>query len=66
MGGEKVGEKLAENQKLIVNLIGQDKYISTRKIAEKIGISVRKTEENLSKLREKGIIARVGPAKCGY
>jgi ATP-dependent DNA helicase RecG len=66
--GEKVGEKmsLTENQKKIIDLIGGDKTISAKKIAEIIGISVRKTEENLAKLRDKGIIKRVGPAKGGY
>jgi len=31
-----------------------------------IGISERKIKENIRKLKEKGLLKRVGPAKGGY
>ena len=64
--GEKVGEKLTENQKKIIANITASPYISATELAEIIGISKRKTEENLSKLKAKGILQRIGPDKGGH
>lgn len=54
----KVGEniQLTDNQKIIVELIRMDKSISSTRISEMIGISLRNTKENLSKLKEKNVI----------
>jgi len=35
-------------------------------MADLIGISERKIKENIKKLKEKGLLKRVGPAKGGY
>ncbi|WP_373921456.1 winged helix-turn-helix domain-containing protein [Prolixibacter sp. SD074] len=43
-----------------------DPYISATSLAEKLGISRRKTETNIGKLRELGLIQRVGPPKGGH
>ena len=40
--------------------------ISARDLSDIIGISQRKIEENISKLKQKGILKRIGPAKGGY
>ena len=64
--GEKVGENLTENQESILNQIQLNKYISARELSLKIGISQRKIEENLSKLKERKILRRVGSPKGGY
>ena len=64
--GEKVGENLTENQKKIVDAIRTDKYISAKKLASKVGISQRKVEENLAKLKHIGSLKRIGPAKGGH
>jgi len=64
--GEKVGEKLSENQKLIIKYMIQNPRISARELAEKLGISTRKTEENIAKLKKKGVIKRIDPAKGGH
>ena len=40
--------------------------ISVRDLSDIIGISKRKIEENISKLKKKGLIKRIGPAKGGY
>lgn len=63
---EKVAENLTLNQKTIIELMKQNQYISARELAVAIGISHRKTQENISKLKEIRIIKRIGPAKGGY
>ncbi|PIN76891.1 transcriptional regulator [Candidatus Woesearchaeota archaeon CG10_big_fil_rev_8_21_14_0_10_36_11] len=64
--GDRLGEKLGDNQKKIIELMEEDKYISISQIAEKIGISTTAVENNIAKLKEKGLIQRVGSAKAGY
>ena len=64
--GEKVGENISDNQLFILERMRNEPYISTPKIAAELGISTRKTEENIRKLRAKGLLERIGPAKGGY
>ncbi len=64
--GERVGEKLTDNQSLILDLMQKNASISAGQIAKEIGISMRKTEENIKKLREKGWLERVGSARGGH
>ena len=64
--GDEVGENLTANQQAILAWIGRDHKISAAGIAERIGISARKVEENIRKLRNEKIIERIGPAKGGY
>ena len=64
--GDRLGEKLGDNQKKIIELMHQDKYISIPQIAEKVGISTTAVENNIAKLKEKGFVKRVGSAKAGY
>ena len=63
---EKVVENLSENQKQIIELVRRDNYITANEIAREIGISHRKVQENMAKLKERGILKRIGPAKGGY
>jgi len=62
----KVGEKLTENQKKIIQFISKKPYVSARELSTLVGISSRKIEENIVKLKKKGLLKRVGPAKGGY
>lgn len=72
--GEKAGEKnkgskyedLTENQKLIIKYLRQDPKLSAVSLAEKVGISARKVENNIKKLKEKGLLIRQGSPKKGY
>lgn len=64
--GKKVGEKLTANQQVIVETMLVDNTITAKQLAIKLGISLRKTEENISKLRKMNILKRVGPSKGGY
>lgn len=63
---EKVGERVTENQKRVLEEIMKDKYITVKRLSESIGISERKTQENIKKLKDKGLLKRVGPDKGGY
>ncbi len=41
-------------------------YISTRELEGEVGISQRKIKDNLKKLKELGLIERIGKAKGGH
>jgi predicted HTH transcriptional regulator len=64
--GDKVGDKITENQMQLLECIRKDPYISAQKIAEQIGISSRKTEDNIKKLKGLGMLERIGNPKTGY
>ena len=64
--GERLGEKLGKNQKLILKLMNEESQITIPIIAQRIGISTTAVENNIAKLKEKGLLKRVGPAKGGY
>ncbi len=59
-------EKVTENQKKILQQMAQNPCISSRELGEIIGISDRKVRENIRKLKDKGVIRRVGSAKGGH
>ncbi len=58
--GNRVGNHLSDNQQLIVEKIRANSKILAMKLFEAIGISKRKIEENLAKLKAMNIIKRVG------
>ena len=63
---DKVTDKVTDNQNLILHYIIERTEISTRDLAEKVGISQRKIKENISKLKSLGLLKRIGPAKGGH
>lgn len=63
---ERVTEKVTENQSIIIREIGKDPFVTAVRLAEVLGISLRKTKENIRKLQKKGFIRRIGPDKGGY
>ena len=63
---DKVGDRVSENQKKILKYIKEDVFISASDLADKVGISKRKIEENISKLKEKNLLIRIGSAKGGH
>jgi len=65
-GTGKVTVKVTENQKRILQLIGKNNIITTLELSEKVGISQRKIKENLRKLKESGLIIRVGNERTGH
>jgi len=63
---KKVGEKLTENQQAILKYIKEDNKISANKLSKNIGISQRKIEDNILKLKNKKRIKRVGSPRGGH
>jgi ATP-dependent DNA helicase RecG len=63
---EGLAERLAENQRMILGLIIRDPRISKKTMAEAIGISTTAIDKNLTKLKQIGILRRVGPDKGGH
>ena len=63
---EKTPEKVTKNQELILSNIIRDPHITIPILASIVGISERKIKENISKLKAKGLLERVGPDKGGY
>jgi ATP-dependent DNA helicase RecG len=63
---EEVGEKLSQNQQSIIEQIVRNPYVSARELSEIVGISSRKIEENIRKLKDQGVVKRIGPAKGGH
>jgi ATP-dependent DNA helicase RecG len=63
---KKVTEKVTENQKAILIILKDNPYCTTSKLSNKIGISQRKIKENIRKLKESGILERIGSARGGY
>ena len=50
----------------ILDAIKNNPKITQNELAEIAGLTRRGIEWNLAKLKEKGIIKRIGPAKGGY
>jgi len=64
--GVKLGVKLGVNEAKVVDVIKANKSVTIVQIAEALGISTTAIENNISKLREKGILRREGSDKTGH
>lgn len=62
----RVTGRVTDNQEMILQLIENNSLLSTSELANLVGISQRKIKENISKLKEMGILKRIGPAKGGH
>ena len=60
---QKTSQKTSQK---IIDLIKEDPYISTTKMAEIIGVDRRNIARNIKKLKEQGAVRRVGPDKGGF
>jgi len=65
-GTEKGTEKGTENQQLILISITKNPHITIEELVSVVGITASKIKENISKLKKKGLIERVGADKGGY
>jgi ATP-dependent DNA helicase RecG len=63
---EKVAENITANQKQIISYIRVEPNITALQLSKIIGLSHRKVQENIKKLKLKGFITRIGPAKGGH
>jgi len=57
--GNKVGN-LTENQNVILQMMRENSKVSAKLLSVGVGISVRKIEKNISKLKKLGLVQRVG------
>ena len=63
---EKVPEKITNNQLAILKSVEQNQRVTIPELSAIVKISERKIRVNLSKLKSKGLIERVGADKGGY
>lgn len=63
---ERVTDKVTENQQKILIEIEKNPYISQAKLSVLIGISRIHINKNISLLKSKGILTRIGPDRGGY
>ena len=63
---EKVTEKVTENQRKILEAVEKNPHITAPELAGILGISERKTKENIKKLKERALLKRIGPDKGGH
>jgi len=65
--GEKtVGETVGKTVGKLLGIIMENPKITREEMALKTGLSTRGVEYNLNKLKEEGLIKRIGPAKGGH
>ena len=64
--GIKLGVKLGENEIKILELMRDNKYITTKELSEHIKISTTAVDNNISKLKKKELIRRIGSPKGGH
>ena len=66
LGSEKSSEKASKSSEKILDLIKNKPTISAAEIAMEIDMSARGVEKQIRKLREAGIIKRIGADRGGY
>lgn len=59
-------ERLAESQRKILAKVKDNPYMSKKELSDKIGISTTAIDKNISQLKKKGLLKRVGPDKGGH
>ena len=64
---ENVLEKeLSIREKEIIQIISENSRITQNEISEKIGIAPQNIRKYITKLKQKGLLLRIGPDKGGY
>jgi ATP-dependent DNA helicase RecG len=59
-------EGLVESQRKILKIVKENPRISKKAMAEAIGISTTAIDKNIEKLKTKGLLRHIGPAKGGH
>ena len=60
---DRVADKITDNQHKILVLLSGDNHLSLLNLVQAIGISKRKTLDNVNVLRERELLQRVGTPK---
>ncbi len=63
---ENVGETVGKTVGEIIALIDENPEITREELSAKTGLTIRGVEWNLAKLKQKGLLKRIGPAKGGH
>ena len=63
---KEVTNELTERQRLILNLMRNNSYVTIREMSQKTGVVNRTILRDIESLQEKGIIVREGGNKSGY
>jgi ATP-dependent DNA helicase RecG len=63
---EKLGEKLGENQAKILEIISNNNYVTIPELSKQLDISETAIENNIAKLKARGLLERIGANKGGY
>jgi ATP-dependent DNA helicase RecG len=61
-----LGDKLGDNQLLILESLKNNPYLSLSQLSSVVGISQTAIENNVSILKKAGLLKRIGPAKGGH
>ena len=64
--GDRLGDRLGDNQRLILESLKNNPNISLSQLSKIVGISQTAIENNISKLKEIGLLRRIGSAKSGH
>lgn len=64
--GDRLGDTLGENQLLIMESLKNNPFLSLSQLSEIVGISQTAIENNISKLKNLGLLKRIGSAKGGH
>ncbi len=64
--GDRLGDKLGDNEWKILKVVWENPASSIPEIARNVGISTTAIENNIKKLRKKGLMDRVGSPRTGY
>jgi ATP-dependent DNA helicase RecG len=57
---------LTQNQICILKHILENKYITQKMLSNAVGISLRNVQNNMKRLKDMGILKRIGPDKSGH
>ena len=63
---ENIIDKLSETQSRVVRMIINNPSVTTKEIAKTLAIAQRNIQNHIRKLRDAGVIRRVGPDKGGH
>ncbi len=65
-GTQKTLESSQKSSQKIIEMMAANPYITTEVISEKLGVTRRAVAKQIAKLKERGIVLRVGPDKGGH
>ena len=63
---DKVTDRVTENERAVILLLEEDPGYTMQQLAERLSVSRKTVASRLKKLKEKGVIERVGSDRSGY